>query len=399
MNPVYVKRKTLLWWLMILFALILLIGAIVLMIIVNTDNRCTSIKWLFLCMPIALFIYYRIWSKILLRIIDCMTCRCAEHGWGYAIFHYCIWSTIGHPFLLFVIYIIETGLIIYNIWTRNTNSGNDYCIDLSSSDDEKWWKYGYTALYSIFVFVIFIGGCIVSIRNHRDVKFQLNWKNENQQSRENAINDVMHRNSTLTYIYGSNRDVLRIQSNAVDENLGNELAIERIFHNDGRRPSTEIMMRANSSEEPIPNEINHGGNFSAEDSELRRVVRQSVLSARDEEKERAQYEIELVLQRKRLEEEAKDHFDEFPDRNASAQRSVSVKGFWAKASNLSSGILGNMFKTMDVECIVCYEDYAIGQRICVLKCGHKFHQHCAVEWLTENPTCPLCRTNVLRGGL
>ena len=50
--------------------------------------------------------------------------------------------------------------------------------------------------------------------------------------------------------------------------------------------------------------------------------------------------------------------------------SVSMTGFWARGQQISSALLGNLFTQSNYECIVCYEDYEVGQSIAKLKCGH-----------------------------
>merc|ERR1719217_614956 len=43
-------------------------------------------------------------------------------------------------------------------------------------------------------------------------------------------------------------------------------------------------------------------------------------------------------------------------------------------------------------CSICLDDYAPGERVRVLPCGHTFHGGCIFPWLTErSPTCPLCK--------
>ena len=64
-----------------------------------------------------------------------------------------------------------------------------------------------------------------------------------------------------------------------------------------------------------------------------------------------------------------------------------MSGFWAKGQNISTALLGYLFNTANYECIVCYEDYKIGDSIAKLKCGHMMHKKCARDWLAHNPTC------------
>ena len=45
-------------------------------------------------------------------------------------------------------------------------------------------------------------------------------------------------------------------------------------------------------------------------------------------------------------------------------------------------------------CTVCWEDYAVGERIMMLPCLHWLHEDCAKDWLTRCPECPTCQSNV-----
>ncbi|KAL8032857.1 hypothetical protein ABFX02_13G124100 [Erythranthe guttata] len=44
------------------------------------------------------------------------------------------------------------------------------------------------------------------------------------------------------------------------------------------------------------------------------------------------------------------------------------------------------------ECNICLNSPTIGDRISLIpNCGHAFHNHCLVKWLTWAETCPVCR--------
>lgn len=45
-------------------------------------------------------------------------------------------------------------------------------------------------------------------------------------------------------------------------------------------------------------------------------------------------------------------------------------------------------------CTVCYDQYAKGEVIRVLPCGHFFHYKCLKPWFKKSSLCPLCRLNV-----
>lgn len=43
-------------------------------------------------------------------------------------------------------------------------------------------------------------------------------------------------------------------------------------------------------------------------------------------------------------------------------------------------------------CLVCQEDWADGEKLAALPCGHVFHDHCVQQWLREySNKCPVCK--------
>ena len=49
---------------------------------------------------------------------------------------------------------------------------------------------------------------------------------------------------------------------------------------------------------------------------------------------------------------------------------------------------------LDCECSICYEKHTT-HSIVKLKCDHIFHKDCIYKWIENNPSCPLCRKNVI----
>jgi len=45
----------------------------------------------------------------------------------------------------------------------------------------------------------------------------------------------------------------------------------------------------------------------------------------------------------------------------------------------------------EFECAVCKDDFVVDQVVMELPCHHQFHQECALPWLKEHNTCPVCR--------
>lgn len=46
------------------------------------------------------------------------------------------------------------------------------------------------------------------------------------------------------------------------------------------------------------------------------------------------------------------------------------------------------------ECSICYEKHTT-HSIVKLKCNHIFHKDCIYKWIENNPSCPLCRKNLI----
>lgn len=43
------------------------------------------------------------------------------------------------------------------------------------------------------------------------------------------------------------------------------------------------------------------------------------------------------------------------------------------------------------QCAVCLLDYVLGDELVSLPCTHRFHSECAIQWLRQRATCPVCR--------
>lgn len=46
------------------------------------------------------------------------------------------------------------------------------------------------------------------------------------------------------------------------------------------------------------------------------------------------------------------------------------------------------------KCVICQEQYQVGDIRKTLPCFHHFHQHCIDRWLGTNKTCPICKHSV-----
>uniref|UniRef100_A0A2N9IFM7 RING-type E3 ubiquitin transferase n=1 Tax=Fagus sylvatica TaxID=28930 RepID=A0A2N9IFM7_FAGSY len=46
-------------------------------------------------------------------------------------------------------------------------------------------------------------------------------------------------------------------------------------------------------------------------------------------------------------------------------------------------------------CCICQEEYAVGDDLGALDCGHDFHTNCIKQWLMQKNLCPICKTTAL----
>lgn len=45
----------------------------------------------------------------------------------------------------------------------------------------------------------------------------------------------------------------------------------------------------------------------------------------------------------------------------------------------------------DLECLICKENYIVGDVVCKIRCGHYNHKDCLIMWLNKQNNCPICR--------
>jgi hypothetical protein len=46
------------------------------------------------------------------------------------------------------------------------------------------------------------------------------------------------------------------------------------------------------------------------------------------------------------------------------------------------------------ECTICLNDFAVGEKVSALPCGHRFHPDCIACWVVGHPSCPVCRRSL-----
>ncbi|CAN0389273.1 unnamed protein product [Pylaiella littoralis] len=100
--------------------------------------------------------------------------------------------------------------------------------------------------------------------------------------------------------------------------------------------------------------------------------------------------------RELLEDEEDDKEDEEVG-GGGASRDQSCDRPSAAAGDLAQSRSETGEWSTDLACIVCFGDYADGDRLCRLPCRHVYHAECIHEWLDRArlPSCPLCKTNLL----
>ena len=44
----------------------------------------------------------------------------------------------------------------------------------------------------------------------------------------------------------------------------------------------------------------------------------------------------------------------------------------------------------DEKCMICMEEFEVGDTIKRLRCKHLYHSKCISKWLKQKKTCPIC---------
>ena len=68
-------------------------------------------------------------------------------------------------------------------------------------------------------------------------------------------------------------------------------------------------------------------------------------------------------------------------------------------NRLINKIKKNIISVSDIDenssCSICLEDFNSPTEILFLDCKHIYHSPCILEWITKDPSCPLCRNSEL----
>lgn len=54
-----------------------------------------------------------------------------------------------------------------------------------------------------------------------------------------------------------------------------------------------------------------------------------------------------------------------------------------------------MCESTGTECVICMEDWGVGDVVKEMPCQHKFHGGCVEKWLKIHATCPVCRCKMM----
>ncbi|KAJ5646328.1 ring finger protein [Penicillium lividum] len=87
-----------------------------------------------------------------------------------------------------------------------------------------------------------------------------------------------------------------------------------------------------------------------------------------------------------IEELIQEQARRWPEERGSANVFVALPGTDVDLGMIDSG----------AECAICISNLQLGERATILPCGHMFHDVCITQWVTRNPSCPLCRQNITR---
>ncbi|XP_057985263.1 probable E3 ubiquitin-protein ligase RHG1A [Hevea brasiliensis] len=66
-----------------------------------------------------------------------------------------------------------------------------------------------------------------------------------------------------------------------------------------------------------------------------------------------------------------------------------------KRQKYEANVVGSPLE--DEKCCICQENYADGEDLGKLDCGHYFHFDCIKQWLNQKNNCPICKKKALQG--
>lgn len=69
-------------------------------------------------------------------------------------------------------------------------------------------------------------------------------------------------------------------------------------------------------------------------------------------------------------------------------KKVSLAEILPKYKKVSADLLNH-------ECVICNQMYKQNEYFRKLNCNHHFHKKCIDKWLKKNPSCPICRKDII----
>ena len=55
--------------------------------------------------------------------------------------------------------------------------------------------------------------------------------------------------------------------------------------------------------------------------------------------------------------------------------------------------------TIELKCVICYEDFQEGDIVTTLPCAHVFHIDCIKVWILQHGNCPVCKFIITKSSL
>ena len=95
--------------------------------------------------------------------------------------------------------------------------------------------------------------------------------------------------------------------------------------------------------------------------------------------------------------------NEIIDMNLRYNNQINIRDITQKKNNRNN--LKELFKKVELtnkiiekleekKCIICLENYSVGNKIYYLPCFHFFHVDCIKNWINNSKRCPLCNYNL-----
>ncbi|TYG94836.1 hypothetical protein ES288_A11G220600v1 [Gossypium darwinii] len=74
---------------------------------------------------------------------------------------------------------------------------------------------------------------------------------------------------------------------------------------------------------------------------------------------------------------------------------ISFNSYSGKSGKAKISVHKNGTPAETEPCCICQEDYANGEELGKLDCGHDFHFSCIKQWLVQKNSCPICKKTAL----